>query len=105
MFELIVNFITAYVLGFYVITVLQWYSYKIDRIILHFHKPLWHLLYFIVPIVTYTIAYRFFWIYLFFGLIPSLILWQKRVKGLVVTQRVKRFFIYIGLIETLNLLF
>ena len=105
MFELIVNFITAFVLGFYVITVLQWYNYKVKRIIFHFHKYLWHLLYFFVPIVIYIAAYKFFWIYLFFGLIPSLILWQKRVKGLVVTQRVKRFFIYIGLIETLNLLF
>jgi len=105
MFELIVNFITAYVLGFYIITVLQWYSYKVSRILFHFHKPLWHLLYFIVPVVTYIAAYKFFWIYLFFGLIPSLFLWQKRVKGLVVTGRVKRFFIYIGMIETLNLVF
>jgi len=105
MFDLIVNFITAYVLGFYIITVLQWYSYRVKRIIFHFHKPLWHLLYFVVPVVTYIAAYKFFWIYLFFGLIPSLILWQKRVKGLVITQRVKRFFVYVGLFETLNLLF
>ena len=104
MFDLIINFITAYVLGFYIITVLQWYNYKIKRIIFHFHKPLWHLLYFVVPVVTYITAYRFFWIYLFFGLIPSLFLWTKRVKGLTVTGRVKRFFLYVGLIETLNLL-
>jgi len=104
MFDLIVNFITAYVLGFYVITVLQWYSYRVDRILFHFHKPLWHLLYFVVPVATYIAAYKFFWIYLFFGLIPSLILWQKRVKGLVITDRVKRFFVYVGLFETLNLL-
>jgi len=104
MFDLIINFITAYVLGFYIITVLQWYNYKIKRIIFHFHKPLWHLLYFIVPVVTYIAAYRFFWIYLFFGLIPSLFLWAKRIKGLVITGRVKRFFLYLGLIETLNLL-
>jgi len=104
MFDLIVNFITAYVLAFYIITVLQWYSYRVERIVFHFHKPLWHLLYFVVPVVTYIAAYRFFWIYLFFGLIPSLFLWQRRVKGLVVTQRVKRFFVYVGLFETLNLL-
>ncbi|ACM93511.1 D-alanyl-d-alanine-adding enzyme [Nautilia profundicola AmH] len=104
MFDLIVNFITAYILGFYIITVLQWYSYRVDRIIFHFHKPLWHLLYFVIPVVTYIAAYKFFWIYLFFGLIPSLFLWQRRVKGLVVTDRVKRFFVYVGLFETLNLL-
>jgi len=104
-FDLIVNFITAYVLGFYLITVLQWYNYKVSRIIFHFHKPLWHLLYFIVPVVTYIAAYRFFWIYLFFGLIPTLVLWQRRVKNLTITGRVKRFFLYLGLIETINLLF
>jgi len=105
MFELIVNFITAFVLGFYVITVLQWYNYKVKRVIFHFHKYLWHLLYFVVPVVTYIAAFQFFWIYLFFGLIPSLGLWQKRVKGLVVTQRVKRFFLILGWIETINLVF
>ncbi|GAB6073565.1 Mur ligase family protein [Nautilia lithotrophica] len=104
MFDLVVNFITAYVLGYYIITALQWYNYKINRILFHFHKPLWHLLYFVVPVVTYIAAYRFFWIYLFFGLIPSLFLWVKRVKALVVTDRVKRFFVYVGLFETLNLL-
>ncbi len=103
MFNLIVNFITAYVLGFYVITVLQWYNYKIKRVLFHFHKYLWHLLYFVVPIATYIAAYEWFWIYLFFGLIPSLILWHKRVKGLVITKRVKRFFLVLGFIETFNL--
>jgi UDP-N-acetylmuramoyl-tripeptide--D-alanyl-D-alanine ligase len=102
---LIINFLTAFVLGFYVITVLQWYNYKVKRVIFHFHKYLWHLLYFVVPVVTYIAAYQFFWIYLFFGLIPSLLLWQKRVKGLVVTQRVKRFFLILGLTETINLVF
>jgi len=105
MFDLIVNFITAYVFGFYIITVLQWYNYKVKRIIFHFHKPLWHLLYFVVPIVTYAIAYRFFWIYLFFGLIPTFILWLKRTKGLTITKRVKRFFLILGFIETINLVF
>jgi UDP-N-acetylmuramoyl-tripeptide--D-alanyl-D-alanine ligase len=105
MFELIVNFITVYILGFYLITTLQWYNYKVKRVIFHFHKPLWHLIYFIVPIVTYIVAYKFFWIYLFFGLIPAIIFWNKRTKGLNVTKRVKRFFLYLGLFETINMLF
>ena len=105
MFDLIVNFITAYALGFYVITVLQWYNYKVSRVFFHFHKSLWHLLYFVVPVVTYIAAYKFFWIYLFFGLLPSLFLWHKRIKGLVVTKRVKRFFLFLGFVETVNLVF
>ncbi|WP_024788949.1 UDP-N-acetylmuramoyl-tripeptide--D-alanyl-D-alanine ligase [Lebetimonas sp. JH292] len=105
MFELIVNFITAYVLGFYLITTLQWYNYKVKRIIFHFHKPFWHLIYFVVPVVTYIVAYKFFWIYLFFGLIPAVFLWARRTKGLNITKRVKRFFLILGLLETINLLF
>jgi len=104
MFDLIVNFITAYVLGLYLITVLQWYNYKIKRVIFHFHKIRWHLFYFIIPIFTYYFAYRFFWIYLFFGLIPALFIWYKRVGDLKITNRVKRFFLILGFLETFNLL-
>lgn len=104
MFDLIVNFITAYILGYYLITTLQWYNYKIKRILFHFHKPLWLLVYFVVPVVTYIVAYKFFWIYLFFGLIPAIILWSKRTKGLNITKRVKRFFLILGFLETLNML-
>lgn len=105
-FQLFVNFLTAYVLGFYLITVLQWYSYKVSRIAFHFHKYRWHLIYLIIPIITYIIAYKFFWIYLFFGLIPALFLWYKKTnKPLKTTQRVKRFFLILGFVETVSLLF
>ncbi|MEO1928597.1 MAG: UDP-N-acetylmuramoyl-tripeptide--D-alanyl-D-alanine ligase [Nautiliaceae bacterium] len=103
--NLIVNFITVYLLAFYLITVLQWYNYKLSRIVFHFHKPIWHLIYFVIPILTYTVAYKFFWIYLFFGLLPALILWYRRVKGLVFTSRVKRFLTIVGILETINLVF
>ena len=103
--SLIVNFITVYLLAFYLITVLQWYNYKLSRIVFHFHKPIWHLIYFVIPLVTYTVAYKFFWIYLFFGLLPALILWYRRVKGLVFTSRVKRFLTIVGILETINLVF
>ena len=106
MFELIINFITAYVLGFYLITVLQWYNYKISRIIFHFHNYRWHFLYLIVPLIAYIFAPKFFWIYLFFGLIPALIFWFKKInKPLNITKRVKRFFLILGFTETINLLF
>lgn len=103
MFDLIVNFITAYVLGYYIIITLQWYNYKLKRVIFHFSNYRWHLFYFVIPIVTYSVAYKFFWIYLFFGLIPALFLWVKRVESLVITNRIKRFFLFLGFIETLNL--
>jgi len=103
-FELIINFLTAYILGLYLITVLQWYNYKVSRIVFHFHNYRWHFLYLIVPLIAYIFAYKFFWIYLFFGLIPALFLWFKRInKTLKITQRVRRFFLILGLVETFNL--
>ncbi len=106
MFELIVNFITVYVLGLYLITVLQWYNYKVSRIIFHFHNYRWHFLYLIVPAIAYVFAVKFFWIYLFFGLVPALFFWFKKTnKPLNITKRVKRFFLILGLTETFNLVF
>ncbi len=106
MFELIINFLSAYVLGFYLITVLQWYNYKISRIIFHFHNYRWHFLYLIVPLIAYIFAPKFFWIYLFFGLIPAMFFWFKKInKPLNITKRVKRFFLILGFTETINLLF
>ena len=106
MFNLIIHFITSFAIGFYLITVLQWYNYKVSRIIFHFHKYRWHVFYLLIPLVTYTLAYKFFWIYFIFGYIPALFLWFKKInKPLNITKRVKRFFLILGFIETLNLVF
>ncbi len=40
-------------LGFYLITCLQWFSYKPARIIFHFTKPAWHLYFLILPFLAY----------------------------------------------------
>ena len=40
-------------LGFYLITCLQWFSYKPARIIFHFTKPAWHLYFLILPLAAY----------------------------------------------------
>ena len=101
-FDYITNFLTILAVGFYTITTLQWYNYKIDRVIFKFSKYQWHILYFILPIATYYLGGKFYWIYLFFGVIPALFIWQKKLdKPLVWTDRVKRFF---GLLVFLTLL-
>ena len=106
MFNLAIHFITSFAVGFYLITVLQWYNYKVNRIIFHFHKYKWHIFYFLIPLVTYIFAAKFFWIYFIFGYIPALILWFKKInKPLNITKRVKRFFLILGFIETVNLVF
>lgn len=101
-FDYLINFIAIIAIGFYLISALQWYSYKVDRIIFKYHKYQWHIFYFILPVATYYLATRFYWIYLIFGILPSLFMWHKKLdKPLVFTQRVKRYF---GLLVFLALL-
>ncbi len=81
-------------LGFYLITNLQWYNYKIERVVLKHHKPLWHIFYFFIPFILYYTTGKFFMIFFYFAYLPALYIWHKRLdKKLVFTWRVKRFFI------------
>jgi len=87
----ITNVVFVMTLGFYLITNLQWYDYKLSRVIFKHHKAHWHLFYFFIPFVAYYTTGKFFSIFLFFALIPALLIWYKRLdKKLVLTWRVKR---------------
>lgn len=80
-------------LGFYLITNMQWYSYKIERVILHHKKIIWHIVFFVIPFFAYFLTNEYFWIYFYFAQIPFLLAWNSKVdKKLVFTARVKRFF-------------
>jgi UDP-N-acetylmuramoyl-tripeptide--D-alanyl-D-alanine ligase len=88
------NILFVMMLGWYLITNLQWYSYKLERVVLKHHKPHWHILFFIIPFVAYYTTGKFFTIFFIFAYIPGLLLWYKRLdKKLVLTWRVKRFLI------------
>lgn len=80
-------------LGWYLITNLQWYNYKIERVILKHHKWQWHITYFLVPILLfYILPKNFFAIYFYVLQTPLFIFWNKKLdKPLVLTGRVKRF--------------
>ena len=96
-FELITHFVFMMALGYYLITALQWYSYKIKRVLFHYNKPAWHFLFFILPIFIYYFAGKWAWIYIYFAYIPWLIAWHKRLdKPLVFTKRVKRFLAFLA---------
>lgn len=98
-------------LGFYLITCLQWFSYKFERVIFHFTKPLWHLMFLALPIALYfgfkLINFEFFYFYFYLIYLPILFFWHKKLdKKLVFTARIKRFFIILLLVSLfLNLLF
>ena len=80
-------------LGWYLITNLQWYNYKLSRVIFKHHKWQWHLTFFISPIVLFfLIPSPYFDIYFFLLYFVSFILWNRRLdRSLVLTSRVKRF--------------
>ncbi|MCF6201238.1 MAG: UDP-N-acetylmuramoyl-tripeptide--D-alanyl-D-alanine ligase [Hydrogenimonas sp.] len=92
-FILISHILLVLSLGWYLATNMQWYSYKIERVILHHTKYHWHVIYFLIPLFAYYFTGIYFWIYFYFAYLPTLWLWHKRLdKKLVLTGRVKRFF-------------
>ncbi len=100
MIWLAVHIAFVLVLGYYFITAMQWYGYKIERVLFHYNRYDWHLYFFVIPILAYYFLNyfegieRYYFIgYLFLLLIPTLVLWYKKLdKKLVFTPRVKRFF-------------
>ena len=90
----VVNVLFVFVLGWYLITNLQWYDYKLERVVLRHHKPQWHIFYFIIPLVAYYTTGKFFTIFFIFAVLPAIFVWYKNLdKKLVLTWRVKRFLI------------
>jgi UDP-N-acetylmuramoyl-tripeptide--D-alanyl-D-alanine ligase len=97
-YELFVAFVTNILfvtaLGWYLITNLQWYDYKLSRVIFKHHKPHWHVIYFLIPFIAYYTTGKFFVIFFLFAVLPALFIWHKRLdKKLILTWRVKRFLI------------
>lgn len=80
-------------LSWYLITNLQWYNYKLDRVVFKHHKWQWHITYFLSPIVVfYLIDGLYFSIYFYLIYMTSFVLWNRKLdKPLVITSRVKRF--------------
>ena len=92
-FELFSHLLLVMALGWYLVTNLQWYSYKIERVVLHHTKYHWHVIYFLIPLFAYYFTGVYFWIYFYFAYLPTLWLWHRKLdKKLVLTGRVKRFF-------------
>ena len=97
-FYFISHVVFVLVVGYYVVSALQWYSYKLERVVFHFNRYDWHLFFFLIPVFVYYLAENFFWIYLYALLIPTLFLWYRKLdKKLVFTARVKRFFLFLFL--------
>ncbi|QKF66586.1 D-alanyl-D-alanine-adding enzyme [Arcobacter venerupis] len=92
-FNIITHIILIMSLGWYLITNLQWYNYKLERVILKHHKWQWHITYFLSPIVLfYIIPEPYYAVYFYVIYMTSFVLWNKKLDhSLVLTSRVKRF--------------
>ena len=96
-FTIVSHFLFTLTLGWYLILNMQWYSYKIERVLFRHKRYTWHILYFLVPLVTYYLAGDWFWLYFYAGLLPALFVWYRKIdKKLVYTARVKRFFLFLA---------
>lgn len=95
-FYLFSHIVFVLALGYYFISSMQWYSYKLERVVLHFNRYDWHLYFFIVPTFVYYMSGFYFVFYLYFLLLPTMYLWYRKLdKKLVFTSRVKRFFAFL----------
>jgi len=79
-------------LGYYLIQNLQWYNYRLGRVLLHHHAPWQHIVLFLLPFFAYLAFREWVWVIdIVYG--SALWWWQRGIdKRLVFTPRVKRFF-------------
>ena len=94
---LITYILFVLLIGYYFMTTMQWYSYKLNRAIFHHTKPLWNIFYFLVPFAAYeALSFANLKIYqpvlLIIYAIALYFWYKKQDKSLVFTGRVKRFF-------------
>ena len=96
LFELLSHILLVVAVGFYLVTNLQWFNYMISRVIMYHTRYFWHIIYLFIPVVAYYFTGIYYWTYFYFAYLPSLFLWHKRLdKKLVLTPRVKRFFLFL----------
>ncbi len=83
-------------MGYYLILNLQWYGYKLNRVLIHHTKTWWHFVYFLIPFVlfmsvSYASSYGFIVSIVYLALLFN---WYRGLdKVLVWTGRVKRFYV------------
>lgn len=96
--SLFFNFCVA----FYLISALQWYSYKIRRIIFHYHKPMLHLYFLAVPYFFFLSFPLYSLVYFAFLHTAILYALNKSIdKKLVFTAKVKWFFVFVFVFNTI----
>ncbi|WP_066356004.1 Mur ligase family protein [Aliarcobacter skirrowii] len=98
-FNFFINFIAIFALSWYLILNLQWYNYKLQRVVLNHHKKIWHLFYFIFPLALWIVLKEIYFAPILILYLIALYFWAKKLdRSLVYTKRVQRFFIILTII-------
>ncbi|TLD96977.1 UDP-N-acetylmuramoyl-tripeptide--D-alanyl-D-alanine ligase [Helicobacter jaachi] len=108
--DTIAQWVFVLCLAYYGMTNLQWYNYSFKRVFFMHHKRLWHLYYFIVPVIVYVGAFfiptpvgDYILIALSVLYFLSIIVWSIKLdKKLNFTPRVVKFFIIFFIFMLLN---
>lgn len=97
-------------LAFYIATNLQWYNYSLKRVVFMHHKYMWHIYYFVTPLIVYI---GMFFIphpvddYALIGLsviyVAMILVWHLKLdKKLNATKRIVRFFVILFIFMVFN---
>ncbi len=98
-FNFFINFIAIFALSWYLILNLQWYNYKLQRVVLNHHKKVWHLFYFIFPLALWIVLKEIYFAPILILYLIALYFWAKKLdRNLVYTKRVQRFFIILTIL-------
>ncbi|MDX4026311.1 UDP-N-acetylmuramoyl-tripeptide--D-alanyl-D-alanine ligase [Aliarcobacter skirrowii] len=98
-FNFFINFIAIFALSWYLILNLQWYNYKLQRVLLNHHKKVWHLFYFIFPLLLWIVLKEIYFAPILILYLIALYFWAKKLdRSLVYTKRVQRFFIILTIL-------
>ena len=96
--------------AFYIATNLQWYNYSLKRVVFMHHKYMWHIYYFVTPLIVYI---GIFFIphpvgdYVLIGLSAiyavMILVWHLKLdKKLNATKRIVRFFVVLFIFMVFN---
>ena len=96
--EVFLHVTFVFAIAYYFMSAMQWYHYKIERVIFHYHRYTWHGVLFLLPIALYYVLVEpyVYGVYILYPIV--LFFWnRKNDKKLVLTARVKRYFLFLFL--------
>ena len=108
--DMVAQWVFVLALAYYGMTNLQWYNYSFRRVFFMHHKRMWHVYYFILPVIAYVgvffvpnpVGEYGLW-FVSVAYVIALLIWAVRLdKPLKFTPRVVKFFLIFFVFMLLN---